>query len=330
MVTIKDVAKLAGVSPSTASRALHDNNMISQATKDKVRKAMEELDYSPNYSAQNLVKKQSNTVGIILPFRGNSEELGDNPFFMQIIQGISEICSKEGYLVSLATGHYEEELLATVQNMVRSGRIAKFIFLYSKTHDKVFDYIMSVKSECVVVGQSYNDDNKHVRYVNNDNLQAGKDATSYLLKKGYQHISYLYTDMDELVQAERYMGYAEEMKKKGLKAQTAHLKELLSENSSGNQSLKEYLDLHSTEAFVTCDDISAIQLQGLLNEEDASMAIISFNNSILAKIANPSLTSVEIFPYQLGEEAANLLLKGETNYQKPIIVSHAIIERQSS
>ncbi|VTS96663.1 HTH-type transcriptional regulator [Streptococcus dysgalactiae] len=64
MVTIKDVAKLAGVSASTASRAINDNHMISQATKERVKKAMEALDYSPNYSAQNLVKRQSNAVGI--------------------------------------------------------------------------------------------------------------------------------------------------------------------------------------------------------------------------------------------------------------------------
>ena len=66
MTTIRDVAKLAGVSPSTASRVLHDSDMISEATKKKVRQAMKELDYSPNYLAQNLANKSNNMIGIVL------------------------------------------------------------------------------------------------------------------------------------------------------------------------------------------------------------------------------------------------------------------------
>lgn len=88
MVTIKDVAKLAGVSASTASRVLHDNSMISEATKTKVRQAMEELNYSPNYSAQNLVKRDSNMVGIVLPVRENHESLGNNPFSCRLSKGL--------------------------------------------------------------------------------------------------------------------------------------------------------------------------------------------------------------------------------------------------
>ncbi|MBM9834672.1 LacI family DNA-binding transcriptional regulator, partial [Enterococcus faecalis] len=79
------VAKLAGVSTSTASRALHNSDMISQATKERVRRAMQELDYSPNYSAQNLVNRTTNTIGIVLPVRESQDSLGNNPFFMQII-----------------------------------------------------------------------------------------------------------------------------------------------------------------------------------------------------------------------------------------------------
>lgn len=206
MVTIKDVARLAGVSPSTASRAMHDHETISQATKDRVRKVMEELNYSPNYSAQNLVKRRSNTIGVILPVRDSQESIENNPFFMQIIQGISAVCNDQGHMLVLASGRTEEELQKTVQNMVRSGNISKFIFLYSKINDKVFDYVKKESVDCVVVGQSYEEKKSTAKYVDNDNRKAGYDATQFLIEKGYRKISYLYTDMDELVQAERYMG----------------------------------------------------------------------------------------------------------------------------
>ena len=104
MTTIKNVAKLAGVSTSTASRALHNSDMISEATKERVRRAMQELDYSPNYSAQNLVNRTTNTIGIVLPVRESQDSLGNNPFFMQIIQDISSVCSEHDYMVSLASG----------------------------------------------------------------------------------------------------------------------------------------------------------------------------------------------------------------------------------
>lgn len=103
MTTIKGVVKLTGVSTSTASRALHDSDMISKATKERVRRAMEELDYSPNYSAQNLVNRTTNTIGIV-PVRESQDSLGNNPFFMQIIQDISSVCSEHDYMVSLASG----------------------------------------------------------------------------------------------------------------------------------------------------------------------------------------------------------------------------------
>lgn len=129
MATIKDVARVAGVSTSTASRALHDSSMISEATKRRVRRAMKELDYSPNYSAQNLVNRTTNTIGVILPVRESQDSLGNNPFFMQIIQGISSVCSENDYMVSLATGRTDDELQKNIQTLIRSGNITKLIFL---------------------------------------------------------------------------------------------------------------------------------------------------------------------------------------------------------
>lgn len=190
MATIKDVARVAGVSTSTASRALHDSSMISEATKRRVRRAMKELDYSPNYSAQNLVNRTTNTIGVILPVRESQDSLGNNPFFMQIIQGISSVCSENDYMVSLATGRTDDELQKNIQTLIRSGNITKLIFLYSRKADPVFEFVKQEKKvSCVVVGRSYEDaPQKTVRFVDNNNDQAGKDATTFMLVKGYNHL----------------------------------------------------------------------------------------------------------------------------------------------
>ena len=332
MVTIKDVAKLAGVSVSTASRALHDNDMISEATKKRVREAMDTLNYSPNYSAQNLVKRKSNTIGIVLPVRESQESLGNNPFFMQMIQGISGVCNKQQYLVSLATGRTEEELLNNIQNLIRGGNVAKLIFLYSKTNDKIYEFVKTQEVNCVVIGQSYDNESPKIYYVDNNNREAGQDVTRFLLDKGYRKITYAYTNIDELVQAERYMGYASEMKDNSITTQIIHLSRV---NDNDNQVLlKDFLKKHPTQAFIACDDIMAIRLQRLFKKlgiDSTSYAIITFNNSIISELASPPLTSVEVFPYELGEKAAEVLLeKIEIANGKKLIIPHRIVERDST
>ena len=230
MTTIKNVAKLAGVSTSTASRALHNSDMISEATKERVRRAMQELDYSPNYSAQNLVNRTTNTIGIVLPVRERQDSLGNNPFFMQIIQGISSVCSEYDYMVSLASGRTVDELHKNCQALIRSGNISKFIFLYSHKDDPVFDFVKKQKKvSCVVVGSSYEKlATKSVQFVDNDNHQAGRDVAEFMVNKGFEHLVFAYTDMNELVQTERYQGcrdYLEEHQKESLSLHFSRVKE---------------------------------------------------------------------------------------------------------
>ena len=334
MTTIKDVAKLAGVSTSTASRALHNSDMISEATKERVRRAMQELDYSPNYSAQNLVNRTTNTIGIVLPVRESQDSLGNNPFFMQIIQGISSVCSEYDYMVSLASGRTVDELRKNCQALIRSGNIRKFIFLYSHKDDPVFDFVKKQKKvSCVVVGSSYEKlATKSVQFVDNDNHQAGRDVAEFMVNKGFEHLVFAYTDMNELVQTERYQGcrdYLEEHQKDSLSLHFSRVKE-----DENILKLQQFLVEHpKTQAFIACDDIMAIRLQRLLKngKQEKSYAVISFNNSLITEIANPALTSVDIFPYQLGEKAAQLLLeKSRKSVSQKVIIPHQIIEREST
>ena len=90
-VTIKDVAALAGVSPSTVSRTCKNNPSISEETKERVRKAMLELGYEPNFQASNLASQNSRTIGIILP--ASAREVYENSFYLEAIQGISHYCN---------------------------------------------------------------------------------------------------------------------------------------------------------------------------------------------------------------------------------------------
>ena len=337
MATIKDVAKRAGVSPSTASRAMHDSPLISEETKDKVRQAMKELDYSPNFAAQNLANQTSNTIGVILPAR--EEAVGDNPFFIQIIQGLASICNAHDQLVSVASGQTTEELIKNIETMIKRGNITRFVFVYSQANDPVLEFIKQhSKIHYVVIGSPYTD-KETTCYVDNDNFKAGYDATKFLLDKGATRIVYAHTNLAEKVQNARYKGYLAALSAADIAELPLCLSTVRDDEIKNAQALGQMMaETGGKVGIVACDDILAIEIQHLCDIceiEQSELALLGFNNSLLAKTARPALTSVEIFPRFLGSEAAALAintkendnLKLETNH---VVVPHKIVERAST
>ena len=129
-VTIRDVAALAGVSPSTVSRTCKNNPSISEETKEKVRLAMATLGYEPNFQASNLASQNSRTIGIILPVSDRTMYV--NSFFLEIIRGITQYCNSHQYITTIIAGDTVEDALQTIRSMLRNGLVDSFIFLYSK------------------------------------------------------------------------------------------------------------------------------------------------------------------------------------------------------
>lgn len=333
MATIKDVAKKAGVSPSTVSRALHNSSLISDETKKKIKDAMQELNYSPNFAAQNLANSSSNIVGVILP--PNKESIANNPFFSQILQGISSVCNQQSYMVAIATGKNDEELIANIKTMITQGKVDKFIVTYSQKSDQVLNFLNKQQVEFALIGEPTKNANETL-YVNNDNIQSGRDATNFLLKSKYHHPAFVYDDLAEMVQRDRYVGYSQAVQKIG--EESIGFK--LDKQHSINRLVDFFKANHSVDSFVVSDDIMAVTLQNMLTvlgKQVPQYGIISFNNSIFARATHPTLSSVEIFPSSLGMEAAVLILNtGDEEFEKlrattsRVIIPHKIIEREST
>lgn len=152
-VTIKDVAALAGVSPSTVSRTCKNNPSISEETKERVRKAMIELGYEPNFQASNLASQNSRTIGIILP--ASAKEVYENSFYLEAVQGISHYCNGRQYMTTIVTGQDETEILDAVRSMSRSGKVDGFIVLYSKKEDPVIDYLFNEGLLYILIGKQH-------------------------------------------------------------------------------------------------------------------------------------------------------------------------------
>ena len=333
-ITIKDVAKRAGVATSTVSRTIQDHSSISEKTKKKVRSVMKELGYQPNLAARGLVNKNMRTIGVILPVSDGT--VFKNPFFLEMIRGISKACNENKYMVALASGTTEEELLESIQTMAKGGRADGFIVLYSKKEDKVIDYLHREQLFYAMIGKPYEYENEIV-YVDNDNQLAGKDATNYLLNLNHKKIAFIDGNFGQMMSSERLAGYKHALMLKGIEVNPEFILQGQTKNASQKTKIKELFSLENRPtAVVAGDDLIAMELIYLLKEinlripEDVS--IISFNNSIFTEIVQPALTSIDLHVTFLSEQVVEKLIdfiEGKQNLAIKIILPHEIIERKS-
>ena len=333
-VTIKDVAALAGVSPSTVSRTCKNNPSISEETKERVRKAMAELGYEPNFQASNLASQNSRTIGIILP--ASAKEVYENSFYLEAIQGISHYCNGRQYMTTIVTGQDEAEILNAVRSMSRSGKVDGFIILYSKKEDPVIDYLFNEGLLYILIGKATQYTNQTI-YIDNDNLLAGREATEYLYQLGHRRIAYLGSDSSLMFSADRKAGYQLALASHQLPVRPEYCVEVKNVSENNEEAIRGLLMRKDRPtAILVSDDILAVSLERVCLENHLAipedLSIISFNNSLFARLTSPQLTSIDIGAGQLGSEAASQIINHIENpnlLATKIIVPHHLIERDS-
>ena len=332
-VTIKDVAKLAGVSTSTVSRVCNNNPAISRETQEKVRSAMAQLGYVPSAPAYN-APQPIKMIGVVLP--PSEHDAYENTFSLKAIRGISQICNQRGVATTVITGRDSNEILLSVQTLHRSGRIDGFIMLYSRKKDVVVDYLCEQGLLYVVVGKP-SELAEQTICVDNDNLLAGREATDYLYNLGHQRIGYL-GKRNDLFAEERRAGYQLSMLLHQLPNRPDYCVEVEDKADSEQFAmLKQLLNREDRPtAFVVSDDILAMTLERICIQNrlhiPRDVSIIAFNNSLVTQIAYPRLTAVAINAYQLGKEAATQIINHIYDPELPVtrtVVPHRIIERES-
>lgn len=304
MVTIRDVAKQAGVSASTASRALRNSPLISMATREKVKRIAEKLNYTPNFTAHNLATNVNNTIGIVFPV--DKGDLHKNPFYIELIEGINQVVNPQQIFVTVAIGNTVEELLQNIKMMIDNSRINQFILLYSSEDDPILSYLQERKVDYTLIGKPYRDANR-IPYVDNDNVSAGLDATDMLIRQGHRSIGYAYTSSSRLVQTDRLIGFHE-----ALRRHTLYGYDLLLEDEVDDKAIRGFLQNHpKVSAILASDDILAFIVQKAVQRvaPDRQIKLMGFNDSLFAELAEPKISTVQIYPKRLGRAAAQLMLQ---------------------
>ncbi len=300
--TIKDVAKLAGVSPSTVTRVIQNSSSISQKTKETVHKAMEELQYHPNLNARSLVNSYTQVIGLVLP--EDSDIFYQNPFFPQALRGISQAAADHNYAIQISTGKDEKQRMEAIYQMVYGKRVDGLIFLYSMPSDPLVDLAIEREFPFLILGKAAS---PFVSLVDNDNIRAAYEATTYFIDKGYEHIAFMAGNKELVVSQDRYEGY-----KQALKAHQLPLDESMVKFSPGflledsSYKVMKKLTKQPIDAIVTTDAMVAEGALSYLKEQGLRIPIITFD-SVKPKIDIEAY--VDINALELGRESFRTLLQ---------------------
>ncbi|GGP07012.1 LacI family transcriptional regulator [Oceanobacillus neutriphilus] len=334
IVTIKDIAKVTGFSPSTISRVIANNSRISEETKQKVRAVMDELGYHPNLTARNLVVQSTKTIGVIMP--SSADKSLQNPFFTEVLRGIGSYFHQKQFSMLLSSGQTEEEKFKEIERMVLGKYVDGIILLYSRLNDSVVDFLKEKNFPFVMVGKpsEYKDEIVHV---DNDNIKAGKDITEHLLENGHKRISFIGGAADLVVTIDRQKGYETALKEAGIPVSEEYIIHTEFLKSGGREAVEQILELKvKPDAIVVSDDLISVGVISMLEEYGLKVpehiSLVSFNNIYFSEIIHPALTTVDIQIYRLGVESAKAIIQICTNQvlnEKRIIIPHCIAYRNS-
>src|SRR5699024_1592289 len=252
---------------------------------------MDDMGYFMNYSAQTLAQKSTTTIGLVM--KTSPKESLHSSFFPEVIRGISAICSQHDFSMSLTTGESEEEIFEDTVKMVRGKRVDGLIVLYSKSDDKVVPYLIEYDIPFVVIGQPMQHTNK-ITYVDNNNVQAARDATEYLIHHGHQAIGFIGDDSNFEVVKARQEGYTQAMQAHDLEISDGYVQNMYYELREGKNVLNQLMSLPSPPTgLVVTEDLNAlIVLSACIHNNirvPEDMSVISFNNSMNAKVSSPTV-----------------------------------------
>ena len=326
-VTIKDVAKAAGVSPSTVTRVIQNKSTISDETKKRVRKAMKELNYHPNLNARSLVSSYTQVIGLVLP--DDSDVFYQNPFFPSVLRGIAQVASENHYAIQIATGKDEKERLNAISQMVYGKRVDGLIFLYAQENDPLVQLVVEEQFPFLILGKSLS---PFIPLVDNDNVQAGFDATEYFIKKGCSRIAFIGGTKKLFVTQDRLTGYEQALQEHNLPLDsnlTYFATEFLEDNG---YRFSRLLFKHNPniDAIITIDSLLAAGVCDYIAKHQLDVPVLSFDS------VNPKLNLaayVDINSLALGRTSFETILQiiNDVKENRQIcyrqLIAHEIVEK---
>jgi len=337
-MNIKDIAKLANVSPMTVSNVIHGRrDRVSKATSEKVIKIMNDNNYVPNLSARSLHSSSSNIIAIIVPQLGERENLNifSDPYISQMIGIFEKELREEGYFTMIRCAR----TIADINLIIKNWNIDGVIFIWPFFEKLINQLIENSKIPMVFVDSFSEDPDAFT--VNSSNFSGAYLATKYLLELGHRNIAYAKSIESNHLVNERFSGYCKALEE----VQISLNNNLIFKTNSNYQTAfsvgknlaNSILENREISAIITNSDVIAsgisygVREMGYTVPKDLS--IIGYNNSFTALHSYPTLTSVNQFINKKAEKTVLLLLdkiKGNNKILNKIVLDVELIKRGST
>ena len=327
-ITLKMVAKRAGVSVNTASRAINNKPDINLETKKRVLQIAKELGYIRNAAAVALRTKKTGTIGVVIADNRN-------PFYAEVLNGMEEAAREKNYHIILANTQRDYRKEEEAINLLLAKRVDGLLITPVQDKDDDIKNLIDANIPFVVVGRDFK--NIEVDAIYNDEVKGGFLATEYLIKKGHKRIALINGFLYKSPAKGRSEGYKKALNKYRIPLDESLISVGDINIEDGHERTKQMLekDLNFTAIFVYNDMMAfgamqAIKEKGLRIPED--IGLVGYDDIPFSSLISPALTTIRLKKQELGAESVKLLLSrinGNRKITKKVMLGVELQIRES-
>lgn len=328
-ITIKDIARETNFSTASISRVINGGKGVGQKGREEILAVAKRLNYYPNLQARGLVAKKPRIIGIIIPRA--SEFVFSNPFYSEILKGISERSRQSGYYLILSFAEKESYC-----RLYQHRLVAGIIVLANHTNDSRYQEAQRMKIPMVLIPGLVDSDK--IPSVDIDNFNAAFISVNYLIDLGHQRIALLNGPSNSKYSILRLAGYRQALKINHVHFQKDLVSKFDATQEGGFRSMQNQLLMKQPPtAVLVFNDYSAMgalwaaKEMGFRVPEDVS--VVGFGDVPFSSMINPPLTTVHEPLHKIGYEATNMLLEviqGKNLSKRNIILPVKLVIRQST
>lgn len=329
--TIRDIARILGISKSTVSRALNDHYDVNPETARKVRELATQIDYHPNVLAQHLKQQRTNTIGVVIPETVNR-------FFSKAIGGIQQVANSAGYNVMICQSN---ETLATEQNNVRTligSRVDGLLVSVSRETDRHEHLQYAIDKEVPLVFFDRIIEELNASQVYSDNYDVCFQGTEHLLTQGCRRIAFIAGPKHLYNSRNRLNGYLDALKKHKIAINESlivftnyHI------NDVENYTRQLFNLRQKPDGIFAINDMAALEIMHILKKRGLNIpkdvAVLGFNNENICSLIEPTLSSIDHPAFEMGVAAAEILLKQISTkeiFQEKRLIKSRLVIREST
>ncbi|MFC0270599.1 LacI family DNA-binding transcriptional regulator [Metabacillus herbersteinensis] len=336
-ITIRDVARIAGVSSATVSYVINGVNKVSEETKARVLQTIAELNYQPDFTAISLSKKKSNMIGVMIPLVEGSLApiFRENHYYSELISGIEFVSRKNGYDFLLSGFGKPEDC----KNWVMKRNLDGLVFLGSFP-ESIYQELKALSMPIVLI-DTYEEYAKHYTNIRIDDERGGYLATKHLIEYGHRSIGFVSPGpVNNPIDSLRLKGFQQALKEANLPFQDAFVfegKDSSFENGYqiGKNIIKAELPIT---AIFAAADILALGIIKAFNEADKKVpidySVIGYDDLLVSRYASPSLTTISQDVFKKGAISAEMLIstieKKETEFKTFCLPVELVIRDSTS